>query len=106
MASDPKPAAIAPADRSAVRYEHAWLPTAGPVAYAIERMLKHSARYGDIVAAAFGGSGSTLIATDRMGMCARLVELDPKFVDVIVKRWQEYSGRKATPAETVREFAS
>ena len=43
----------------------------------------------------FGGSGTTLIAAEKAGRVARLVELDPKFVDVIVRRWQEFSGKKA-----------
>ena len=62
----------------------------------IEKMLKASARSGDIVIDGFGGSGSTLIAADRMGMSARLMELEPRFVDVIVRRWQEFTGRQAT----------
>ena len=61
----------------------------------IERQLKNNARAGDLVLDPFGGSGSTLIAADRLGMSARLVELDPRFVDVIVRRWQHYSGRQA-----------
>lgn len=43
----------------------------------------------------FGGSGSTLIAAEKTGRKARLVELDPKFCDVIVRRWEEYTGKKA-----------
>lgn len=78
-------------------------PTMKPVVL-IEKMLKSSARHGDIVIDAFGGSGSTLIAADRMGMCARLMELDPKFVDVIVRRWQQFTGRKAIHATTGVEF--
>ena len=69
-------------------------PTMKPVEL-IERMLRHNARPGDIVLDPFGGSGSTLIAADRLGMCARLVELDPKYADVIVGRWEAWSGRKA-----------
>ncbi|MEY5098168.1 MAG: hypothetical protein RJA36_887 [Pseudomonadota bacterium] len=69
-------------------------PTMKPVAL-IERMLKHSARPGDLILDPFGGSGSTLIAADRLGMEARLCELDPRYVDVIVKRWEDYTGRKA-----------
>lgn len=69
-------------------------PTMKPVEL-VERMLKHSARPGDVVLDLFGGSGTTLIAAERLGMCARLVEFDPKFVDVIVARWEEYTGRKA-----------
>lgn len=45
-----------------------------------------------------GGSGSTLIACEKSGRSARLVELDPKYVDVIIRRWQEYTGQKATRA--------
>lgn len=69
-------------------------PTMKPVEL-IERMLRHNARPGDIVLDPFGGSGSTLIAADRLGMCARLVELDPKYADVIIGRWEAWSGRKA-----------
>ena len=58
----------------------------------IERMLKNSTRAGDIIIDACGGSGSTLIAADRLGQCARLMELSPAFVDVIVERWQMYTG--------------
>ncbi len=72
-------------------------PTMKPVEL-IERMLRHNARPGDIVLDPFGGSGSTLIAADRLGMCARLVELDPKYADVIVGRWEAWSGRKAERA--------
>ena len=78
-------------------------PTMKPVAL-IERMLKHNARAGDLVLDPFGGSGSTLIAAERLGMSARLIELDPKYADVIVRRWQAYSGRKAVHAVTGVEF--
>ena len=69
-------------------------PTMKPVEL-IERMLRHNARPGDLVLDPFGGSGSTLIAADRLGMCARLVEIDPRYADVIVGRWEAWSGRKA-----------
>lgn len=67
-------------------------PTMKPVAL-IERMLANSTRRGDPVLDLFGGSGSTLIAAHKSGRRARLMELDPRFVDVIVKRWQEYTGQ-------------
>ena len=44
----------------------------------------------------FGGSGSTLIGCERTGRKARLLEIDPKYAEVIVQRWQEYSGCQAT----------
>lgn len=78
-------------------------PTMKPVAL-VERMLGHCARAGDLVVDAFGGSGSTLIAADRLGMVARVMELDPRFVDVIVQRWQEYTGRQATLGATAQLF--
>ena len=44
----------------------------------------------------FGGSGSTLIACEKTGRQARLVELDPRYCDVIVRRWQDWAGEQAT----------
>jgi DNA modification methylase len=78
-------------------------PTMKPVGL-IERHLKNNARAGDLVADGCGGSGSTLVAADRLGMSARLMELDPRFVDVIVQRWQNLTGRTAVHAKTEEEF--
>jgi DNA modification methylase len=69
-------------------------PTAKPVEL-IERALLNSSKTGDIVADLFGGSGSTLIACERRGRRARLMEIDPKYPDCIVRRFQEYSGKSA-----------
>ncbi len=52
----------------------------------------------------FGGSGSTLIACEKTGRQARLTELDPKYVDVIVRRWEEYTGKEATLEESNLTF--
>ena len=60
-----------------------------------ERAIRNSSRPGDIVLDCFGGSGSTLIAAEKSGRQARLIELDPKYADVIVRRWQEYAGAQA-----------
>jgi DNA modification methylase len=54
----------------------------------------------------FGGSGSTLIGCEKMGRKAFVMELDPKYCDVIVKRWQEYTGKAATHAESGIPFDS
>ena len=70
----------------------------------IERMLRNSTRPGDVILDPFGGAGSTLIACEMMDRVARLNELEPKFVDVIVKRWQEYTGRVATLEGDGRTF--
>jgi DNA modification methylase len=52
----------------------------------------------------FGGSGSTLIAAEKKGRIARLMELDPKYCDVIVKRWQDFTGKQATLEATSQSF--
>jgi DNA modification methylase len=70
-------------------------PTMKPVEL-IERALLNSSKAGDMVADLFGGSGSTLIACERRGRSARLMEVDPRYADVIVRRWQDYTGKKAT----------
>ena len=54
----------------------------------------------------FGGSGSTLIACEKAGRRARLIELDPKYCDVIVQRWQAFSGGAATMDGDDRSFAA
>jgi len=64
-------------------------PTQNPVRLA-ERALKRSTEKGDIVLDAFGGSGSTLMACEQLGRKARLIELDPKYVDAIVSRYVKY----------------
>lgn len=69
-------------------------PTMKPVGL-IEKQLWNSARGGDLILDTCGGAGSTLIAAHRLGMKARIGELDGKFVDVIVERYQEYSGQDA-----------
>lgn len=69
-------------------------PTMKPVPL-IQRMLANSARRGDRVLDPFGGSGSTLIACEALGMHAHLIELDERYVDVIVARWENLTGQKA-----------
>jgi DNA modification methylase len=69
-------------------------PTQKPVAL-VERAIRNSSKTRDIVLDPFGGSGSTLIACEKTGRQARLIELDPKYCDVIVCRWQSYSDRAA-----------
>lgn len=70
-------------------------PTAKPVEL-VERALLNSSKAGDVVADLFGGSGSILIGCERRGRHARLMEIDPKYCDVIVRRWQEFTGQQAT----------
>ena len=69
-------------------------PTMKPVEL-IEYQLLNNTKGADIVLDLFGGSGSTLIAAEKNGRVARLMELDPKYCDVIVKRWEDFTGQKA-----------
>jgi DNA modification methylase len=69
-------------------------PTMKPVEL-VERAITNSSKSRDIVLDLFGGSGTTLIAAERTGRSARLMELDPKYVDVIVTRWQNHTGNMA-----------
>ena len=69
-------------------------PTMKPVEL-VERAIRNSSKSRDIVLDLFGGSGTTLIAAERTGRSARLMELDPKYADVIVERWQNLTGQAA-----------
>jgi DNA modification methylase len=72
-------------------YQH---PTQKPVALA-EKAFGNSSKSGDMIIDLFGGSGSTIIACEKQNRHARLMELDPKYCDVIVKRWEDFTGKKA-----------
>jgi DNA modification methylase len=79
-------------------------PTMKPVEL-VERAVRNSSKSRDIVLDPFGGSGTTLIAAERAGRRARLIELDPKYVDVVVQRWQNLTGGSATHAATGQTFS-
>ena len=74
-------------------------PTMKPVAL-IERAIRNSSKTRDIVLDPFGGSGSTLIACEKAGRRARLVELDPKYVDTMIDRWQRFTDGRARHADS------
>ena len=74
-----------------------------PVAL-FEYQLLNNTKGGDIVLDSFGGSGTTLIAAEKNGRVAHLIELDPKYVDVIITRWQAFAGKQAVHAETGKTF--
>lgn len=78
-------------------------PTMKPVEL-VERAVKNSSKQRDLVLDPFGGSGTTVIACEKLGRRARVIELDPKYVDVIVRRWQEWTGEKATRESDGRIF--
>lgn len=73
-------------------------PTMKPVEL-MEYQILNNTKGQDVVLDLFGGSGSTLIACEKTGRKARLMELDPKYCDVIVKRWEDFTGKKAELSE-------
>ena len=100
-ATDRKQTTILEFDRPSRSGEH---PTMKPVALFEYQMLNNT-KGADVVLDLFGGSGTTAIAAEKNGRISRLMELDPKYVDVIVKRWQEFTGKSATLESDGRTFA-
>lgn len=90
-AADRKQTTVLEFDKPARNGEH---PTMKPVELFAYQMLNNT-KGGDIVLDSFGGSGTTMIAAEKHGRYARLMELDPKYCDVIVKRWEDFTGKKA-----------
>jgi DNA modification methylase len=78
-------------------------PTVNPVALVADALLDCTAP-GELVLESFLGSGSTLIAAERTGRLCRGIELDPLYVDTVIRRWQRYTGGSARHAESGREF--
>lgn len=99
-ATDRKQTTILEFDKPSRNGEH---PTMKPVAL-FEYQLLNNTKGGDIVLDSFGGSGTTLIAAEKNGRYSRLMELDPKYCDVIIKRWQDFTGQEAIHAETGKKF--
>lgn len=91
-AADRKQTTILEFDKPSRNGEH---PTMKPVALFEYQMLNNT-KGGDIILDSFGGSGTTLLAAEKNGRHSRLMELDPKYCDVIIKRWQDFTGQKAT----------
>ena len=83
--------------------ELAMHPTVKPVAL-IAEAIRDCSRRGEIVLDCFGGSGSTLIAAEKTGRCARLIEYDPLYCDTIIRRWEKLTGKRATLAVTQETF--
>jgi len=99
-ATDRKQTTILEFDKPSRNGEH---PTMKPVALFEYQMLNNT-KGGDLVLDSFAGSGTTLIAAEKNGRIARLMELDPKYCDVIVKRWQDFAGKQATHETSGRTF--
>jgi len=94
LAVEVVPGSVVSVDKPARSDAH---PTMKPVAL-IERFIRNSSRPGGLVLDPFGGSGSTLMACETLVRACRTVELDPRFADVIVRRWQEFTGREGRDA--------
>jgi len=73
-------------------------PTMKPVEL-VERALTNSSKSKNIVLDLFGGSGTTMIACEKLNRKAYIMELDPKYCDVIVKRWEDFTGKQAVLSE-------
>ncbi|MDT2614363.1 DNA modification methylase [Enterococcus dongliensis] len=89
--SDRKQTTVLNFDRPNVNKEH---PTMKPIAL-FDYQIQNSSKAGDIVLDSFGGSGTTIMACEQNGRCGYLMELDPRYVDVIIHRWEEFTGNKA-----------
>ena len=98
--SDRKQTTVLEFDKPSRNGEH---PTMKPVALFEYQMLNNS-RPGDVMLDLFGGSGTTLICAEKSGRVARLMELDPKYCDVIVRRWQLFTGETAVLESTGEAF--
>lgn len=97
--SDRKQSTVLEFDRPLRNGEH---PTMKPVEL-FAYLVGNSSRKGDVVLDLFGGSGTTLIACEQLERTARIMELDPRYADVIVRRWQKLTGRSAR-LESTGEF--
>ena len=89
--SDRSQTTVIDCDRPMRNGEH---PTMKPVEL-FRYLMENSSKKGDVVFDSFGGSGTTLVAAEETGRVAYLMELDPVYVDVIIKRWQEMTGLEA-----------
>lgn len=98
--SDRKQTTILEFDKPRRNGEH---PTMKPVEL-FEYQMANSTKQGDVVLDSFGGSGTTMIAAERIHRHARLMELDPAYCDVIVKRWEQFTGKKAMLEEIKEAF--
>ena len=87
-------------DRPAANREH---PTMKPVEL-VERALHNNSKSRDTILDPFGGSGTTVIACEKTGRLARVIELDPVYCDVVVRRWQAFTGGVARHEESGRAF--
>lgn len=99
-ASDRKQTTVLEFDKPQRNGEH---PTMKPVAL-FEYQLLNNTKADDVVLDSFGGSGTTMIAAEKNNRRSRLMELDPKYCDVIIRRWQEFTGQEAVLESSGQKF--
>lgn len=100
--SDRKQTTVLNFDRPTVSKEH---PTMKPIAL-FDYQIQNSSKAGDIVLDSFGGSGTTIMACEQNGRCGYLMELDPRYVDVIIRRWEEFTGEEAELVGNINEVTT
>lgn len=98
--TDRKQTTVLEFDRPFKNTEH---PTMKPVELFEYQMLNNTKK-SQLVLDSFGGSGTTMIAAEKNNRLSRLMELDPKYCDVIINRWQEFTGKEATHADTGKTY--
>jgi site-specific DNA-methyltransferase (adenine-specific) len=91
LLSDKIPTTVINEEKPSRSEEH---PTMKPVKL-FARLIKNSSRQGETVLDTFGGSGTTIIACEQLGRRCFMMELDPKYCDVIIERWEKFTGKKA-----------
>ncbi len=92
------------ASKTGANSDLAMHPTVKPVPMIMDA-IKDTSKRGEIVLDAFGGSGSTLIAAEKTGRRARLIELEPKYCEVTIRRWEKLTGSEAVLESTGATFA-
>lgn len=93
--------------RASANREEKFHPTQKPVEiieWCIEYLDRHSKKDVKVISDSYGGSGTTLIACEKTNRKCRMMELDPKYCDVIITRWQDFTGKEATHADTGKTF--
>jgi site-specific DNA-methyltransferase (adenine-specific) len=96
MQDDQRATTVIEMDKPSRNGEH---PTMKPVAL-FDYLIRNSTKKGEIVLDSFGGSGTTIMACEQDGRKARVMEIDPKYADVIIRRWEEFTGKKAVLMNT------
>lgn len=94
------PTTVIDCERPMASKEH---PTMKPVKL-FGMLIKNSSRVGEIVFDPFGGSGTTIVAAEQLNRVAYSIELEPHYCDVIIARWEKFTGRQAVKLGNINEM--